>query len=62
MEDTRICRQVFDWEHSICRNNWSHDVKKIIQKVEGNLETFTFKLPVDIDLFIDMLDLEYKAK
>ena len=30
MHESRLTRKVFNWDFSICRNNWSHKVKALL--------------------------------
>ena len=29
MDNTRLTKKIFLWDYSKCRNNWSHEVKKV---------------------------------
>ena len=33
MDNIRLCKRVFLWDHNICANNWSAEVKDIMNKL-----------------------------
>ena len=33
MDNSRLCKKIFLWDYNICRNNWSADVKCIMDKI-----------------------------
>ena len=33
MDNSRICKKIFLWDYSICRNNWSSEIKPIMNKL-----------------------------
>ena len=39
MENTRLTKQIFVWDNSKCRNNWSYEVKKGFADI-GNIVAF----------------------
>ena len=57
MENTRTCREVCDWDHRICRNDWCSDMKKLFLLIDGNDLIFRAKSVADIDYYKDILDL-----
>ena len=62
LDDSRICKRVFNWEHSICRANWCFEMKKLFRLVDGNDNVFINKLVVNIHSYTLLLDdLEREA-
>ena len=51
MPRDRLTRKVFDWDYSLCRNNWSFEVKNIFENCNllhiyddcSNCDTVTVK-------------------
>ena len=48
MDNSRICKNVFVWDHSICTNNWCAEVKEIMNKL-GFTRNFDNVEACDID-------------
>ena len=54
MPDTRLCKQVFNWDQERCLNNWSSEIKAIMNNI-GLAEHFTNKYKCDLPSVNDKL-------
>lgn len=63
MDNSRLTKKVFLWDKSLCKQNWSSEIKLLCQKV-GLDDDFRRSLLIDIDLFIremnNLLNVEWK--
>ena len=54
MEDSRLTKKVFLWDHALCKNNWSEEILKIFTKIEF-VDIFYNKDVLDIDFIQEKL-------
>ena len=40
MENNRLTKIIFLWDHKICRKNWSNEVKNIFNEAEIDISLF----------------------
>ena len=43
MDNNRITKKIFLWDLSICKNNWSNDIKDIFQE-SGQMDVFNNRI------------------
>lgn len=58
MPDDRLCKQVFLWDYNRCNNNWSSDLKSVMNDIGLNHQ-FSNKLVCDLNTVNDSLVEKY---
>jgi hypothetical protein len=55
LDQNRITRIVFDWDHELCHNNWSSEVKTLFSE-SGKIDVFNDKLQCNLNEMQNYLD------